>query len=152
MTISKSLKSFINLNLTSSGTRLNLYSLCNSHCNFNSLIHTIILILHAKAGTVCKIFLFFFPFLSFNLRVSSPASIRLFCKLYVWMNEWIKLKLKMKLIKIPWANPLKHQDWRAIPYKRPLHPCFIPFLVRDLRKRRNLFSEFLQKTQLGAFF
>ena len=39
----KSPKSCTNLNLTSSGTRLNLYFLCNSHSNFNSFIYTIIL-------------------------------------------------------------------------------------------------------------
>ena len=65
MTILKSLKSCINLNLTSSGERLNLHSLCNSHCNLDSLIHTIILILRQLVLFV-KYF-FFFPLLSLNL-------------------------------------------------------------------------------------
>lgn len=50
MTILKSPKSCVNLNLTS------------SHCDFSSLIHITILIFTA-ACNVCKIFLFFLFFL-----------------------------------------------------------------------------------------
>ena len=67
MTIVKSEKSFINLNLASPGlgTPLNLiYSLCNSHYNFNSFIHTIILILQQLVLFV-KYFFSSFPFFNF---------------------------------------------------------------------------------------
>ena len=60
-------KSCIKLNLTSSETRLNLYSLCNSHRNFNNLIHTIHTIIFILRQLV-----------NLNLCVSSPASIRHF--------------------------------------------------------------------------
>ena len=71
-------KSCIKLNLTSSGTRLNLYSLCNSHRNFKNFIHTIHTIIFILRQLVNQL----------NLCVSSPASIRHF---YTRMEAIVKL-------------------------------------------------------------
>ena len=100
MTILKSLKSCINLNLTSSGERLNLHSLCNSHCNLDSILQQLVLF-------VKYIFFFSLPFFKF-VSLPQPRLGSSICgwKLYreccnyicEWMNKVESWKLNCQII------------------------------------------------------